>query len=130
MATGTAGRRYWVELFDVQTFHVRRLTCDVRPAPAVALELAGRSPADIARAELVALLCELRDEHGAGVGLHLAPVSGREPENFAKLFEEAAARVGMRLYRDADTLGHPVAVDAAVLNGMGELVGTTCQAAR
>lgn len=39
MATGTPGRRYWVELFDVQTFHLRRLTCDVRPAPAVALEL-------------------------------------------------------------------------------------------
>lgn len=130
MATGTAGRRYWVELFDVQTFHARRLSVDVRAAPAVALELGGRPLAEVVRAELVALLCELRAEFGAGVGFQLTTVKAREPENFAGLFQEAAHRVGMRLYRGADTLGHAVAVDALVLNGAGELVGTTCQAAR
>ena len=65
MATGTPGRQFWVELFDVQTFHARRMAVDVRAAPAVALELGRRPARDVLRAELVALLVELRAEKGS-----------------------------------------------------------------
>jgi hypothetical protein len=140
MATGTPGRRYWVELYDVQTFHARRLAVDVRSAPAVALELGNRPLRDVVRAELVALLVELRAERGAGVGLRMLPtarVALGELE-LASVFREAVKLAGLHSWEGYLFQPHgvltsselPIAVDACVLGSSGELVGTTCQAAR
>lgn len=75
MATGTRGRRYWIDVFDVQTFHVRRLESKVGAAPNIAVERTGRSLLDVVCCEIVALLVELRAELGIGVGLRVMPSS-------------------------------------------------------
>lgn len=140
MATGTPGRRYWVDVFDVQTFHPRRLRPEVRAAPGIALERRGSSLPELVRSEMVALLVELRADLGIGVGLRVMPISRikiSEPD-LGRLFRKAVGQLEDERLFDAggsrpETKGllHlEIAVHKAVLGPNGELIGTTCQAAR
>lgn len=132
MATGRPGRKYFVELFDVQTFHARRKGFETRSAPAVALELGTLAGSvDAVRAELVALLVELQEAHGAGVGVRLCPLasSGWCTLLGLQVWCQAITSAGLSVVR-ADDGGDPIAVHPSVLTAGGELAGTTCQAAR
>lgn len=131
MATGQPGRKYLVEVFDVQTFHARRLGFETHAAPAIGLELGPEVAVfDVVRRELVALLLQLQAERGNGVGLRLCPL-GRDSWYTSvglQLWIEAIELAGLRVLRARD--GDPIAVHPSVLTAAGELQGTTAQAAR
>jgi hypothetical protein len=139
MATGTRGRRYWIDVFDVQTFHPRRLESKVGAAPNIAVERTG-SLTDVVRCEMVALLVELRAELGIGFGLRVTPISRIEitEPDLGRLFRKAVSQLeGERLFdagrsrpETKGLLHLEIAVHKLVLGPGGELVGTTCQAAR
>ncbi len=140
MATGTRGRRYWIDVFDVQTFHARRLESKVGAAPNIAVERTGRSLPDVVCCEMVALLVELRAELGIGVGLRVMPSSRIEitEPDLGRLFRKAVSQLEDERLFDAGgarpetkgLLNLEIAVHKLVLGPAGELVGTTCQAVR
>ena len=111
-----------------------------RAAPGIALERRGSSLPDVVRSEMIALLVELRAELGIGVGLRVMPISRikiTEPD-LGRLFRKAVGQLEDERLFDAggsspETKGLlylEIAVHKTVLGPSGELIGTTCQAAR